>query len=100
MERIKKSFQKFFWENDLNIVINWTLKIVDYLDVTLILVHNTRKPFTKPNNNINYTHKESKYPLHIIKQVPFYNQVTVIKSFFKWEALTMKHQKNLDSITN
>ena len=65
--RIKKDFQKIFRENDLNIVIKCNLKIVDYLDVTLNLLNNTYKPFSKPNNEINYIHKESNQPPSIIK---------------------------------
>ena len=70
-ERIKKDFQKISRENDLNIVIKCNLKIVDYLDVTLNLLNNTYKPFSKPNNAINYIHEESNHPLSIIKQIPF-----------------------------
>ena len=70
-ERIKKDFQKIFRENDLNIVIKCNLKIVDYLDVTLNLLNNTYKPFSKSNNEINYIHKEFNHPPSITKQVPF-----------------------------
>ena len=69
-ERIKKHFQPNFRENDLNIVIKCNLKIVDYLDVTLNL-NNIYKPFSKPNNEINYIQKESNHPPSIIKQLPF-----------------------------
>ena len=55
VERIKKYFLKIFRENKLNIVTKCNLKIVDYLDVTLNLVNNTYKPFSKSNNEINYT---------------------------------------------
>ena len=51
-ERIKKDFQNIFRNNDLNVVIKCNLKIVDYLDVTLNLLNNTYKPFSKPNNEI------------------------------------------------
>ena len=67
----KERFPKNFRENDLNIVIKCNLKIVDYLDVTLNLLNNTYKPFFKPNNEINYIHKESNHPPSKIKQVPF-----------------------------
>ena len=70
-ERIKKDFQKIYRENDLNIVIKCNLKIVDYLDVTLNLLNNTYKPFSKPNNEINYIHEESNHASSIIKQIPF-----------------------------
>ena len=56
VERIKKYFLKIFRENKLNIVTKCNLKIVDYLDVTLDLVNNTYKPFSKSNNEINYIH--------------------------------------------
>ena len=36
-EKIKKSIQSIFWENELKITIQCNLKIVDYLDVTLTL---------------------------------------------------------------
>ena len=70
-ERVKKDFQKIYWENDLNIVIKCNLKIVNYLDVKLNLLNNTYKPFSKPKNEINYIHKESNHPPSIIKQIPF-----------------------------
>ena len=50
-ERIEKNFQKIFQENDLNIVIKCNLKIIDYLDVTLNLLNNIYKPFSKPKRN-------------------------------------------------
>ena len=71
VEQIKKDFQKIFRKNDLNIVIKCNLNIVDYLDVTLNLLNNTYKSFSKPKNEINYNHKESNHPPSIIKQVPF-----------------------------
>ena len=52
----KKSFQKNFHENDLNIVIKCNLKVIDYLEVTLNLLSNTFKPFSKPNNDLNKEH--------------------------------------------
>ena len=53
-ERIKKDLQKILRENYLNIVIKCNLKIVDQLDVTLNLLNNTYKYFSKLNNEINY----------------------------------------------
>ena len=70
-ERIKRDFQKVFREKDLNIVIKCNPKLVDYLDFTLNILNNTYKPFSKPNNEINYIHKESNHPPSIIKQIPF-----------------------------
>ena len=60
-ERTKKYFQKFFHENDLSIVTKYNLKIIDCLSVTLNLLNNTYKPFSKSNNEINYIYKESNH---------------------------------------
>ena len=92
-KRIKKDFQKIFRENDLNIVSKCNLKIIDYLDVTLNLLNTTYKAFSKPNNEINYIHKESNHPPSIIKQVPF-----SIKS--RLSNLSSSEKNNLDVITN
>ena len=36
-EKIKKEFQKLFWQHGLKLIIKCNLKIVDFLDVTLNL---------------------------------------------------------------
>ena len=46
------------------------MKIVNYLDVTLDLNTGTYKPFTKPDNEINYVHVQSNHPPNVIKQIP------------------------------
>ena len=61
-EKIKKHFQNIFHKNNLNIIVKCNLKIVDYLDVTLNLSDGSYKPFHKPNNEINYIHRESNHP--------------------------------------
>ena len=81
-ERIKTDFQETFQENALNIVIKCNLKIVDYLDVTLNVLNNTYKPFSKPKNKINHIHKKSNHLPSIITGT-FFNRVIVIKSFLK-----------------
>ena len=60
-ERTKKYFQKIFHKNDLNIVTKYNLKIINYLSVTLNLLNNTYKPFSKSKNEINYICKESNH---------------------------------------
>ena len=59
-----------FCENDLNIEINWNLKLVDYLDIRLNLLNNAYKLLPKPDNEINYI-QDSNHPLSLMKQVPF-----------------------------
>ena len=53
-DRIKKDFENIFRKNRSNTVIKCNQKFVDYIDVTLSLLINTNKPFSKPNNKINY----------------------------------------------
>ena len=70
LEKIKKSIQAIFRENELKITIQCNLKIVDYLDVTFKLTDSSYRPFNKTNNEINYIHKQSNHPSSIIKQLP------------------------------
>ena len=106
VEQIKKDFQKIFRKNDLNIVIKCNLNIVDYLDVTLNLLNNTYKPFSKPNNEINYIHKESNHPPSIIKQIPFSIESRVSslssneKIFNESTPIYQEALKNLGTIIN
>ena len=69
-EKIKKHLQKLFNENNLKITIQCNLKIVNFLDVTFNLSDSTFRPYHKPNDEINYIHRESNHPPSIIKQLP------------------------------
>ena len=64
------SIQAIFRQNELKITIQCNLKIVDYLDVTFNLTDSSYRSFNKPNNEINYIHKQSNHPPSIIKQLP------------------------------
>ena len=46
------------------------MKIVYYLDVTFDLNDRTYKPYTKPNNETKYIHKDSNHPPSVIRQIP------------------------------
>ena len=70
LEKMKKSTQSIFRENELKITIRCNLKIVDYLDVTFSLTDSSYRPFNKANTEINYIHKQSNQPPPIIKQLP------------------------------
>ena len=69
-EHVKKIIQKIFKEHGLDIIIQCNMKIVNYLDVTFNLSDGTYKPYTKPNNEIKYIHKNSKHPSSVIRQIP------------------------------
>ena len=70
-KKSKKDIQKLFKDNYLNITtIHCNLKINNYLDVTFNLSNATYRPFCKPNNEIEYIHKESNHPPSILRQIP------------------------------
>ena len=69
-EKIKKSFQKIFKDNGLDIIIECNLKIVNYLDITFNLNDGSFRPYHKPDENVKYIHVNSNHPPNIIKQLP------------------------------
>ena len=46
------------------------MKMINYLDVTFNLNDGTYKPYTKPNNEIKYIHKNSTHPPTVIRRIP------------------------------
>lgn len=70
IEIIKKNICKIFSKYDLKVTIEANKKVIDFLDVTLNLNTGRYMPFTKPNNNPRYVHKESNHPPNIIKNIP------------------------------
>ena len=69
-EQVKKNIQKIFPEHGLDIIIQCNLKVVNYLDVTFTLNDGIYKPYTKPNNEIKYIHKNSNHPRSVVRQIP------------------------------
>ena len=69
-EQVKKNIQKIFKEHGLDIIIQCNMKIVYYLDVTFNLNDGTYKPYTKPNNEIKYIHKNSNDPPSVVRRIP------------------------------
>ena len=59
-------------QKSLQIIIKCSLKILDYLDVTLSLDDATYCPSHKPNEEATYIHVESDHPPQIIKKIPRY----------------------------
>ena len=68
-EQVKKNIQKMFKEHRLDIIIQCNMKVVNYLDVTFNLNDGTCKPYTKPNNEIKYIHKNLNHPPSVIGQI-------------------------------
>ena len=50
------------------------MKIVNYLDVTFNLNNGTCKPYTKPNNEIKYIHKNLNHPPSVIRQISLFRE--------------------------
>ena len=69
-EKLKKKFQKLFKEKDLDIIVQCSLKITNYLDITLNLNDGSYRPYRKPNEETNYVHINSDHPPSIIKEIP------------------------------
>ena len=46
-EKVKKDIQKLFKENELDIIIQCTMKTVNYLDLILNLENSTYRPYHK-----------------------------------------------------
>ena len=45
LKKIKKTFQRMFKDKGLDIIINYNMKIVNYLDVTLNLNDGSYRPY-------------------------------------------------------
>ena len=69
-ERTRKEITKIFKELNLNITIECNKKVVNFLDVTLDLNSGKYYPYKKPNEEIEYIHKDSNHPPNIIKDLP------------------------------
>ena len=61
-ENIKKEICRIFNSNGLCITIEANKQIINFLDVTFNLNQNTYRPFTKPNAELLYVHRESNHP--------------------------------------
>ena len=69
MEKIKKRLQKVFKNNVLDVIIECSMKIVNYLDVSFNLNDDTYRPYQKLDNIIQYKYVESNHPPNVFKQI-------------------------------
>ena len=106
LEKMKKKFQRLFKEYDLEITAESNLKVVNYLDVTFNLKDGTFRPYHKPDDQIQYIHRESNHPPNIIKHIPASIE-TLLSNLFPTEIIfkesTTHYEKicdNLDTIRN
>ena len=83
LERIKNSLQKTIKDFGLEIVAISNLRIVNYLDVTLNLNDSSFIHYHKPDDIIQYIHKESNHPPNLISHLPTIIKKTTFKKFFR-----------------
>ena len=69
-EKLNKKYQKLFKEIELDIIIQYNLKITIYLDITLNLNDGSYRPYRKPDEETSYIHINSDHPPSIIKEIP------------------------------
>ena len=69
-ENTKKEMCRIFNNNGLRITIEANKQIINFLDVTFNLNQNTYQPFTKPNTELQYVHRESNHPPITTKNIP------------------------------
>ena len=69
-DRIQAKVKKIFEDNNLKITMEVNMQVVNFLDVTMDLKHDTFRPYMKPNNTIQYIHTQSNHPQTVLKQIP------------------------------
>ena len=76
----------------LKITIEANKSVVDLLDVTIDLDHDSYEPYSKPNNTILYVHAQSNYPNNILKNTPIGVQ-SRISELSKTKEIFNKHKQ-------
>ena len=69
IKRKRKTIIKLFKECGLNITIQTNLKLVNFLDVEMILDTSTYRPYRKPDNIPVYINRKSNHPPTIIEEI-------------------------------
>ena len=70
LERLTKKIRSIMKSSGFNITIDAGSRMTNFLDVSLDLMHNSYQPYRKPNSKIQYIHRESNHPPHILKSLP------------------------------
>ena len=94
--KLKKKFHKLFKEKGLDIIVQFNLKITNYLDITLNLNDGLYRPYGKPKEETNYIHVNSDHPPSIIKEITrsIEKRLSILSSskmFFRSQPFTMKN---------
>ena len=82
VERIKKSFKKTFKDFGYEILAEYSLRIVNYLDVTLNLNDGYFRPCDKLDDIIHYINKEFNHPPNLINHLPASTKKQLSKDSF------------------
>ena len=68
-DKTRKELIKVFQTHGLKLEFEFSLKTVDYLDITFDLNTGSYRPYRKPNNDTRYINAKSKHPSFILKQI-------------------------------
>ena len=96
-DKIRKEFRQLFNESRLSLEIEYNLKTVNYLGITLDLNTGSYKPYRKPNDETLYIHTKSNHPANILKQ-PHISIETVLSNLSSNPEIfheVSKHYQNI-----
>ena len=97
--RIAKSIIAEFKKHGLKITVDHSLKVTNFLDITLNLGDESYRPYTKPNNTTQYVNRKSNHQVNIIKTIPTsVNQrlSTISSNEDQFRATTPPYQQALE----
>ena len=98
--KVKDDIAKIFKKNGLSVTIHSSLKVVDFLDITLDLMTGLHKPYCKPNTKPLYVHAKSNHPGSILKNIPanINKRLSILSSNEEvFRSSTKLHQEALKS---
>ena len=99
-EQVKRNIQQIFKEHGLDIIIQCSMKVVNYLDGTFKLNDETYKPYKKLNSKIKYTPKNSNHPPSVIWEIPVSMESGFSTLSFKEKIFQKAMEKDTDSPIN
>ena len=103
-QKIKKSIQAIFWENELKITIQCNLKNVDYLDVTFNLTDSSYRLFNNTNNDNQLSLPVERRLSKLSSNKKIFNdsisiyQEALIKAGYNHKLTYLKHNQKKDNL--
>ena len=92
-DKTRKDFHQLLKENGISLEIEYNLKALIYLDITVGLNTGTYKPYCKLNNETVYIHAKSSHHINILKELSISIKTRLSKLSSNPEA--SKHHQNI-----